>query len=215
MSLRVVGIDLSLTDTGLCRWDIDENTGRVLTVRTDRVTSKPPRTWRHPKAKKPSPPTLQQRQDRVRRIAAEVFTYVMDPHPNLPDLVVIEAPAYSSRMGSAHDRSGLWWMIVNQIIMAGLPVGEVAPSARCKYATGSGNADKDVVLAAAIKRYPDARIDNNNVADATILAAMGARSFGYPVDSVSKVADDTVKRVAWPEARRSWRPRGDDGIDPT
>ena len=94
---------------------------------------------------------------------------------------VIERPAFSSLGGSHHDRSGLWWLLVSKLIH-GRRLIEVSPTSVKKYATGIGNASKMQVMAAAIKRYPEVTIPDDNAADALILAAMGARLLGEPIE---------------------------------
>lgn len=102
-----------------------------------------------------------------------------------PVLWTIEGPSMNQRnAASAHDRSGLWWLITNVLVGFGygLPV-IVEPKVRAKYATGKGNAGKDEVLAAVVRRYPQAPVANNDQADALILAAIGARLAGKPVEN--------------------------------
>lgn len=101
-------------------------------------------------------------------------------------LGLIEAPAYSKSQGKSHERSGLWWMIFGMLVGHGIPVLVVRPNLRAKYATGSGNAGKDEVLLAASRRYPGVPMANNNEADAVVLAAMGARYLGVPIDQLPK-----------------------------
>src|SRR5690606_34094716 len=99
-----------------------------------------------------------------------------------PDLIVMEAPAFSKNNGMAHERAGLWWKIYEAVTGYSVHVLVVKPNLRAKYATGRGNAGKDEVMLAASRRYPDAEITNNNEADAVALAAMGARLMAEPVD---------------------------------
>ena len=62
------------------------------------------------------------------------------------------------------------------------PILTVPPPTRAMFATGRGNAGKDEVLAAAIRRYPAWGIAGNDIADATVLAAIGARLLGHPLE---------------------------------
>ncbi|MGX1809732.1 hypothetical protein ACWIGI_28760 [Nocardia sp. NPDC055321] len=81
------------------------------------------------------------------------------------------------------DRHGLWWLIYDTLAEQGHWVIAVPPPNRAKYATGRGNAGKDAVLAAAVRRYPAIDIIiNNNIADAVILMAIGCRLLGEPID---------------------------------
>lgn len=175
--MRVVGLDLSLTGTGYA----DLNTSGP-TVILERLGSPPAGDgW-------------EDRYGRIRGLADRVAEHI--GHPNL---VVIEAPAYGSRTGHVHDRAGLWWQVYRKARdLAAVAV--VAPAVRAKYATGKGNAGKDEVLAATVRRYPWAMVENNDHADALVLAAMGARSLGAAVEaSVPKSAVEAVGRVAWPD----------------
>lgn len=179
-----MGIDLSLTGTGL---SILERKTKRHKVRCALSTIKS-------SGKKTD--TLLQRYDRLRRIA-QALTHVS--HPDGIDLIVIEAPSYGSKHGSQHDRSGLWWSVVSGWIESDVPVATVAPTARAKYATGKGNADKDKVLASVVRRYVCASVDNNNEADALVLAAMGMRWLGMPIDDVPQTNLEAMEKGGWPE----------------
>ena len=61
-------------------------------------------------------------------------------------------------------------------------VYEVSTTQVKKYATGKGTASKMEVMAAAIKRYPQFDIANDNEADAVILTAFLARALGRPIE---------------------------------
>ena len=175
MSPRVAGIDLSLASTGLA-----DNRGRV-----DRVQTK----------SSGADATVSDVLRRLHRIVAEVQAFATlgadldgTKFPADPaDLVVIEGPAYGTRrQGGEHVRAGCWWLVADRLTDWGLPILVVPPSVRAMYATGKGNASKDAVLAAAIKRYPAWDITGNDVADAVVLAAIGARLLGHPIDDLPK-----------------------------
>jgi crossover junction endodeoxyribonuclease RuvC len=159
----VVGLDLSLTGTGVAH--IDDGG-----MHTTLITSKGKLA-----------DSLQMRASRLAVIKERIANLIPERA-----LVIIEQPAYSQTGGSHHDRSGLWWLVVDYLA-AFNQVVEVAPGTLKKFATGKGNAGKDEMLAAAIRRYPEAEVTNNNVADAVHLAAMGARYLGHPQEA------DTVK----------------------
>ena len=171
-----VGIDLSLTDTGIATV-FDDGTISTARVRSTGAEDA----------------TLHERWERLRRLRDDIeFRIGYDYTP-----VVIEQPAYGATNGSHHDRSGLWWMVVDNLLHWNVPVTEVAPTTLKKYATGKGNASKDEVLAAVVKRYPAADVVNNNVADAVVLAAMGARYAGFPVDELSLQREEAFSKVRW------------------
>jgi crossover junction endodeoxyribonuclease RuvC len=98
-----------------------------------------------------------------------------------PDLIVIEGPSYGSKnAGSQHDRSGLWWLLIDVFTIRGWRVIEASPSTRMKYATGKGMVAKELVFAAAIKRLP-VDVNNSDEADAAWLCAIGHDLLGEPL----------------------------------
>ncbi|MFZ4843924.1 hypothetical protein [Mycetocola saprophilus] len=173
--IAVIGLDLSLTGTGLAYWGTSRGWG------TDIVKSR---------GRKGA--SLLERQQRLAELADMITLCVPDDA-----LVVIEQPAYAQVHGSPHDRSGLWWLVVSTLILNGNRVVEVPPSTAKKYATGKGNANKDEMIAALVKRYPTAEITDNNVADAVNLAAMGARYQGHDIDTVPARNLEAMAAVRW------------------
>ena len=115
-------------------------------------------------------------------------------------LVVIEGPAYSSRVGHAHDRSGLWWLLVEHLTRQGFAVVEVTPGGLKKYATGKGTADKGAMIDAAVRCFPGVETKGQaDRVDALWLAAMGLDWLGYSMLSHRTVAQRAaLDAVAWP-----------------
>lgn len=181
--MKVIGVDPSLTGTGVCMMDDRDGAGPV-DIQVMRVKSAGKRD-----------DSLAVRRKRLGTIAYEVAALADQLEP---DLVVIEAPAYGAPGGSMHDRSGLWWLMV-YVLGTRHRVVEVSPTARVKYGTGKGNAPKDQVLAAVVRRYPLVPVDDNNQADALLLAAMGMRHFGHQVDSLPDTHLAAMDKVRWPE----------------
>ena len=157
-----VGIDPSLTCTGVSL--VDTATGAT-TVHSLATTGR-------------KTATLRERHTRIVRIARWVEGTVTVPDVGV---VAIERLSFGQSAGAHHDRSGLWWMIVDAL--AGHQVIEVSPKSLKKYATGTGNAGKDAVLLAVSRRYPGVAITNNDEADALVLAAMAARAMGHPLEA--------------------------------
>ncbi len=184
----MVGVDLSLTSTGLA-----DNRGRAQRVRTKACDGVPATVRRLATISREvhSFATMTAGEDGV-----DGPRYAADP----ADLVVIEGPSFASTSGQQHTRGGLWWSVVDALHWADLPILVIPPTTRAMYATGRGNAGKDEVLAAAIKRYPKWDITGNDIADATILAAIGARLLGHPVDDVPKTHLRALAKVALPTA---------------
>ncbi|MDY1005719.1 hypothetical protein [Curtobacterium sp. CFBP9011] len=169
------GLDLSLTDTGVA---VVHDDGSITTRRvrsagkkTDSLATKARRFDDHASA-----------------ICAQVARCTE---------VVVESPAYGMPQGAV-DLGGLRWLVLTMLVDRGHRVHEINPMHVKKYATGQTRSDKDVVLAAVVKRYPQADVTNNNTADAVVLAAMLARHLGRPVeDSLSELRADAMARVAW------------------
>lgn len=155
---RILGIDPSLTSTGLALVE----GGRV--VQTQRV-----------KSKKAGHARIDEILDAIWNIG---------PDKGALDLKVgIEGPAMGAKGRSVVQIFGLWWVIAHQLHTWSLPYYVVPPSNLKIYATGNGGADKDSVLLAVDRRYPDAHVGGNDVADALVIAAIGARHHGEPLES--------------------------------
>jgi Holliday junction resolvasome RuvABC endonuclease subunit len=156
-----IGLDLSLTSTGIAVAHRGHAT-------VSRVTSKPA-------------PTTAGTAERLIRLVAEIFEHVpTTEHTH----VAIEGPSFGSTGGSAHERGGLWWLVRTKLERRGIDTVIIPPTSVKKYATGKGNAPKDAVLAAVIRRYPDVEVTGNDEADALVLAAMCARHHGAPFDII-------------------------------
>lgn len=168
-SRYVIGLDLSLTGAGLAEYNLDTEKFQCETFGT--------------KGKKAD--TYDMRGERLQKMVDYIVSWAI-AGPVDPVLAVIEAPSYGSRVGSQHDRSGLWWLVARALQARGIPLAYVAPRSRAKYATGNGNSGKDVVVAHVVQQYGDlmdeCRIANDNEADAVTLAAIGARLLGEPVE---------------------------------
>lgn len=153
-------------------------------------------------ASKPAGEELAPRLDRMRMQALKVLA-VLDQVREVEeiDLIVIEGPAFGSNNNMTHMLSGFWWLLVHGLEKAA-PVAVVQPPTLKKFATGSGRAGKDEMLAAAIEAFPGAGIKNNDVADAAALAGMGAvhlgREFGGAFASSGLAS---VQVVHWPSLR--------------
>lgn len=172
-SQRVIGIDLSLTGTGVSdgtdTWLVRSSGKKAdgLALRTERLL--------------------------------DLRNRILDHTVVGTDLIVIEQPAYASQTGHMHDRSGLWWLLVSVLHCRGHQVVEVAPTALKKYATGKGTAGKGALVDACARRFPDVDTgggDDNRV-DALWLAAMGLDwTSGRSVVPAAQRA--VLDGIAWP-----------------
>lgn len=172
--MRVLGVDHSLTGTGVVRVDA-KTYGDVGTQLRD-FTSQ---SWLFRTTKAADGPL-----DYLRRM--RLIEDAIREQLKFVDLLVIEGASFASGPAvstSAHERAGLWWFIVRAAHEAGIRIMVVPPSNRMQYGTGVGNASKQMVMAAAIRAWPQIDIKDDNVADAAILAGIGCRYLGLPIDT--------------------------------
>ena len=171
------GIDPSLTNTGVA---IQAHETSPTCIRQVKSAGKTDDTW-------------EARGQRIITLATQAARII-----HHGTLVVIEAPSYGSRGGAQHDRAGLWWEIHHRLRANDCTVIAATPSQRMKYVTGKGRADKDQVLASAIRRYPHLDISNNNTADAVIFMAMAARLAGQPIerDTEIQAMDEVTEKLS-------------------
>jgi crossover junction endodeoxyribonuclease RuvC len=83
-------------------------------------------------------------------------------------------------------------------LLTGVQVAVVSPASRAKYATGKGNAGKDVVMREVARRFPDFA-GGEDEADALVLRAMGMDHLGYPMAPMPQTHRDALAAVQWPE----------------
>lgn len=185
--IRLVGLDLSLTSTGIARLKLDEH-GTITGSHTDTVTSGPPEEQ-----------TLPQRVRRVDYVAGAVIEAVYRA-----DLIVIEGASFGSTTGQAQERAWLRGAIYLALYELGVEFVEVAPTSLKLYATGNGRASKTHVVQSVRRHYgehfdiPLRKTDGReDVADAIALAAMGARSIGHPIDPDHPTRTRAMRTPKW------------------
>lgn len=165
--MKVTGLDLSLTSTGWATFD-DSNVG--FSVENSLIAGSFGEKGK-------ATDTLIMRQRRLKRAVAKV-----EEVARYSDLVVVEAHSFAGKGGSQHDRSGLWWLVVDELMSYGLPVLEVSPSSLKMYFTGKGTADKTLMLLTADRRHPYVGVKNDDEADAVGLVSIGLRILGQPLE---------------------------------
>lgn len=153
MSCTILGIDPSLTNTGLCWGNGDWHEteclkykqrkgfkGRELYDRLDRIDSLG---------------------DQARKIFSETK----------PDLALIESYSFGSRNGGEYlgEYGG---MLRWSLIRWARSVVEVAPTMAKKFATGKGNSKKEVIIGHVQKRW-GVLFENSDEADAYVLYRIG------------------------------------------
>lgn len=138
------------------------------------------------------PPAKMRGHDRLAFISAAVVDRLLGV-----DLVLVEGPSFGSQGSSYHQLAGLWWLITHALWNHGSRVAIVPPSALKKYATGKGNAGKDVVMREVARRFAWFNGDNN-AADAAVLAEMGAAWLGAPTVTVPATHRVALDKCEWP-----------------
>jgi crossover junction endodeoxyribonuclease RuvC len=183
----VVGIDPSLNGTGLARY-VDGTLVETAQIRTGRLGHQ-----------------------RLEFIEDRVVQFLFSD--GAPDLAVIEGPSYGSKSSSYHQLAGGWWITAHRLWEERIPYGIVPPSKAKKYATGKGNADKLAMFQTATgPLFPHKKVwpKSHDEADAVILAAMGQRWLGHPVDKIPEDRWSEVWDSEWPD-RVVFRLRGIEG----
>lgn len=149
----IVALDLSFTGTGWAYYSHPQETGlEHRFLHTGLFKSNPKET-----------PLL-----RMMDLASATL-HLFGPHP--PQLVVLEGFAYG-RANQAHQMGGLGYLVRKALHDNGYRWIEVAPSALKKFVSGSGNANKDVMLKNVYKRF-GFDTNDNNIADAVGLLYVG------------------------------------------
>jgi crossover junction endodeoxyribonuclease RuvC len=201
--VRVVGVDLSLTATGLAWPD------RTMVHGRDGLTTLPISTRGQALC------TLAD--ELVRQVGiGPGAQHMADPAPWAPTLVVIEnLPTGRTAGGTVSTEKGyVWWEFVRQCTLPGLSSAsliEVTPSVIKKYATGNGNANKREMIAAVRELFPWLEIRktgkrgmplgtyDDNKADAVVLCAIGCELLGHPLVSVPPANRKALAKLQLPE----------------
>jgi len=160
----VIGIDPSLTSTGI----IVLRDGAVELAQTTK--------------NRPELGTI----ERVKEIREKILKihYTVG---KTPSLIVIEGFSYGSKGRSVFDIAYLGWRIredLEYLKTNGVPWIEVSPAQLKQFATGKGNANKEIILQQVYKRW-GVEFSDNNQADAYVLAQIGRAYLGKADDLTS------------------------------
>jgi Holliday junction resolvasome RuvABC endonuclease subunit len=186
----VVGIDVSLTKTGVAIVDTETRTvtaGRVVSASLGEG--------------------VVPMRNRIRKAVDGVLGWM----PHAIDLVVLERPL-PARGGFASlqlERAAAYWFLVDQLVpRCGGAIADVHPSTRAMLATGNGHAKEAEVLARIRSDFPDLVVADDNVADAVALAAGGAAWLGTRLIEYSPKQETAHGNVSWPSISKG-RNHGD------
>lgn len=172
MSTRVVGIDLSLSSTGIATGDETTTHGHSL----------------------PKDADIRARAERIVWITEECRLV-----STKADIVVIEGFSFGSPQG-ATEAGGLGWQVRLMLLDERVPFAIVPPSTLKKFATGKGNAGKDDMKLAAQSRLGLTFTGNGSGdrCDARWLQEMGLHHLGAPTVDLPAVNLEALTKVAWP-----------------
>ncbi|WP_328721774.1 crossover junction endodeoxyribonuclease RuvC [Streptomyces sp. NBC_00247] len=176
--LRVIGLDLSITSTGVCRPD-----GRSFAVKT-------------------------RSKDGPRRLVHIRSVLTHEIAETRPTLAVIEDLPTKMHASALKSIGCLHGVVQCVLIDAGVPWAYVAPATLKKYASDNGNADKRRMAAAAYlaagAEFPgdlNARGEGGDMCDAWWLRAAGHDALGQPLFGMPQAQRDRLTKVDWPQVQ--------------
>ena len=160
-----LGIDLSLTGTGLCV--LDSNKPNWIKVNLIKTNKRGCRRLRYIKEKI--------------ALCTELFK---------PDIVVLEGYSYGSRTGQAFSIGELGGVVKLELFFKYKTL-IVPPTCLKKFITGKGTTGKDIMLLKTFKKY-GVEFTDNNKCDAFGLAQMGktfteSTKIGYEREALEKI----------------------------
>lgn len=177
-SPRVLGLDLSLTATGVAF--------------PDGTTA----TWSQPLT---GVARLAWFRQALTALLAGVGPY---GHDLAADLVVIEGHAFNTKYGQPHalgELAGVVKLVLHDLDVTWL---EIPPASLKRYATGKGNASKEAVLVAAVLRL-GYEGHSNDESDALWLRQMALDHYGWSTTSNGRAMPqthrDALAKITWPE----------------
>ena len=172
--IKSIGVDLSLTGTGLvCLED-----GKLIEQKL--IKSKPSGDRPIDELK------------RILTIAISVQNFI-DIYK--PDIVVIENLAFGiQKTTSLTQLAGLNYFIRSGLYKIGIKFVLVAPTTLKKYVTGNGAAKKDVLMVEVYKRLGVTMLDDN-LCDAYSLAQIGLSLLGGNSKDTNKIQKEVISLI--------------------
>jgi len=169
--MKIVGADLSITATGIARWD-----GSVVTVGG-------------------KPALGDQRLVIIEDALVLALGLWHDDDEARADLLVVEGSV--ARSHTAYISGQLHGIVKRLCIRHAMPYVFVPPATLKAYATGKGNGDKTQMALAALKRA-GAEFRDDNQCDAAWLRWAALDAYGAPEFDVPAAQKDRLKKVTWP-----------------
>jgi len=180
---HVIGLDLSLTGTGVAVSRGDHNDVSLATISTRADNG-----------------SIAGFSTRCAAIANMIDDHARSAGANPMSLAyAVEGLSLHSKSSSLDRIFASWWMILAELRQLGWPEPSIiSPNERAMYATGKGNANKEAVLLASVRRYPLVDISDNNQADATVIMAMLRRHLGAPIEApLPQTHLRALEKVRW------------------
>ncbi len=174
---HVVGVDLSLTATGIA-----SSTGWCQTVGRKGITSLPEL----------------ERIPVLESLSRDILTLIKEP-----TLVVMESAAFGAVSSSARERAILSHLVLRSLLARAVPIALVNPMHLKIYivGTGTGKAGKGPIINAVTRRWPDwDHGGDDNQADAVGLMAMGRDHLGEPLAPLPEQNRRALASVDWPQS---------------
>ncbi len=166
--MNVVGLDLSLTATGVA----DEFGTRTIKVKSTGMK-------------------------RLSELQSEIMLATGWPYHTDLVAIEGYSMGTARQNSHAHALGELGGVVRLALWEAGIPYVDVPPASLKRYATGKGNAGKAEVLIAAVKRLGYLGHDDNE-ADAAWLRAMALDHYGEPVVAMPASHRVALAAIAWP-----------------
>ena len=194
--MRILGIDTSLTGTGLARIDVAPAPLGAVPADNPVAFDMDVVTVRAPGPGKDKSKRAMAR--RVKALISQIEGCFSEPGET-PDHVGIEGLAYTAGNASAWVLAWVWGETIALCEEYQVPLTVVAPTARIKFAMGKGGGpgtDKDHVLAKAISLFPEVGITGNNEADAAIVGAVVCQQIGLPILPVTNYRTEVMAKLS-------------------
>jgi hypothetical protein len=169
---RIGGFDLSMTASGVCV--IESRTAEPLWAEDD--------AWAVPVLSIIGEAGKASDSARVRAKRAEKLAQAIAARAGRLDLAVFEGGSFGSKRFARNLADERTAMRIRLIGLMDCPVAVVQPSTLKLYATGDGHASKESVVEDTLASYELPSRDDNLI-DAFVLARMGARRLGQPIEA--------------------------------
>jgi len=141
-------------------------------------------------ASKPSGDSVPQRLARFERLVADIERY-LEEHDT--ELILIEGYAFGSKNSQQHKLAEFGGLLRWHLLDHCPRILEVPPACLKQFATGKGNAKKDMVMAHVADRW-DRLFENSDQADAYVLFRLGLVIEGRE-KAGNQIQRDVVRKV--------------------